>query len=92
MCVPASCSPVAAGATQSVAEFSGQYYSPSDLTMYMNQFDITGEPSVTLVGQNDASNPGIEAQMGMCAAAHAPRGAGRRLTSNVLALALQTSS
>lgn len=54
----------ASAVSQSVAEFSGQYYSPTDLATFLAKYNINNEPSVTLVGSNQASNPGIEAQMG----------------------------
>ena len=48
-------------ATQCVVEFEQQYYSPEDLNQF---FELTGLPlstPVTVVGPNDASNPGGEA-------------------------------
>jgi len=50
----------------SVAEFQAQYYSPSDLTEFFKQF-VTFAPKDSVVnkviGQNDGSNPGVEANL-----------------------------
>jgi hypothetical protein len=50
---------------QAVVEFEQQYYSPSDLDLF---FEVMGIPGVgtpvTVIGPNDASNPGGEANLG----------------------------
>lgn len=47
-------------ATQSVAEFEQQYYSPSDLEKFFILMGIPSAP-VTVVGPNNDTNPGGEA-------------------------------
>eukprot|EP01088_Endostelium_zonatum_P004963 TRINITY_DN1635_c0_g1_i2.p1 TRINITY_DN1635_c0_g1~~TRINITY_DN1635_c0_g1_i2.p1 ORF type:complete len:763 (-),score=189.59 TRINITY_DN1635_c0_g1_i2:19-2283(-) len=50
------------GGSQSVAEFLGQYYDPADLTLFFKAMGISPAP-VTLVGPNNASQPGGEASL-----------------------------
>eukprot|EP01128_Nolandella_sp_AFSM9_P003645 TRINITY_DN158_c0_g1_i1.p1 TRINITY_DN158_c0_g1~~TRINITY_DN158_c0_g1_i1.p1 ORF type:complete len:731 (-),score=198.61 TRINITY_DN158_c0_g1_i1:281-2452(-) len=50
--------------SQCVVEFEQQYYSPSDLTLFFDQMGVDGtETPVTVIGENDASNPGGEANL-----------------------------
>ena len=52
---------------QTVASFLGQYYAPSDLASFFTQFSKTEVGKTpTVVGPNDASNPGIEARYVSC--------------------------
>jgi tripeptidyl-peptidase-1 len=47
-----------------VAEFLGQYYSPSDLSSFFYQMGLTDLSStVTVIGPNNASLPGGEATL-----------------------------
>lgn len=48
---------------QSVAEFLGQYYSPSDLAAYLKNYDVSPITDVTVVGPNDAGDAGGEASL-----------------------------
>jgi len=50
------------GGSQAVVEFEQQYYSPSDLDMFLTAFGIPSVP-ITVVGPNDATNPGGEANL-----------------------------
>jgi len=47
---------------QGVAEFSGQYYSPNDQIAFARLMGLP-KTNVTLVGYNNASNPGIESTL-----------------------------
>lgn len=51
--------------SQAVAEFQGQYYSPSDLTSFFNKFVSNSKASKVFkdVGNNDPSSPGVEANL-----------------------------
>jgi len=51
--------------TQSVAEFEAQYYSPSDLDIYFERYDVKTSAKVKVAGSgiNNASEPGGEAQL-----------------------------
>eukprot|EP01095_Lingulamoeba_sp_RSL-Kostka_P008441 TRINITY_DN2823_c1_g1_i1.p1 TRINITY_DN2823_c1_g1~~TRINITY_DN2823_c1_g1_i1.p1 ORF type:complete len:709 (-),score=267.92 TRINITY_DN2823_c1_g1_i1:299-2425(-) len=49
--------------TQCVVEFEQQYYSPSDLTLFANQMGVAPVPPITVIGPNDLSNPGVEANL-----------------------------
>lgn len=50
---------------QAVAEFQDQYYSQTDLNQFFQQFVTFGKfnTSVKIVGYNDPTNPGIEANL-----------------------------
>ena len=49
---------------QTVAQFLGQYYSPSDLQSFFKQFSTSEEGKTpTEIGPNDSSNPGMEASL-----------------------------
>ena len=48
--------------SQSVAEFLGQFYSPSDLEAYLSHFHVA-TTNVTVVGPNDANDAGGEASL-----------------------------
>lgn len=50
---------------QAVAEFQGQYYSPSDLSQFFKEYvhDSTEDKVAKVVGQNDGSAPGVEASL-----------------------------
>jgi len=50
---------------QAVAQFLGQYYSPSDLESFFEQYytPAKGRAVHRVIGPNDASNPGIEASL-----------------------------
>eukprot|EP00010_Vexillifera_abyssalis_P007311 CAMPEP_0201546080 /NCGR_PEP_ID=MMETSP0173_2-20130828/2468_1 /ASSEMBLY_ACC=CAM_ASM_000268 /TAXON_ID=218659 /ORGANISM="Vexillifera sp., Strain DIVA3 564/2" /LENGTH=679 /DNA_ID=CAMNT_0047954667 /DNA_START=176 /DNA_END=2215 /DNA_ORIENTATION=- len=52
----------AAHTSQSIASFLGEYYSPSDLELFWNDFGVRPAP-VHLVGPNNPSNPGDEGQL-----------------------------
>ena len=55
---------IAQHGSQAVVEFEQQYYSPSDLQLFFDSFGIVGDVSaVKVVGPNDASNPGGEANL-----------------------------
>lgn len=56
-------SKIVEGNSQSVVEFSGQFYSPQDLQDYFQRNSVQTEAKVTVVGPNNASNPGGEAQL-----------------------------
>jgi len=49
--------------SQSVAEFLGQNYAPSDLLQFFNQANVLAPGKVELVGPNDPTNPGLEASL-----------------------------
>jgi len=50
--------------SQAVASFLEQYYSPKDLSAFFKKYDPASvSRNVTVVGPNDASNPGIEASL-----------------------------
>jgi tripeptidyl-peptidase-1 len=49
--------------TSSVVEFEEQYYSPSDLQMYLADNGIATAQNVTVIGPNDGSKPGGEANL-----------------------------
>jgi hypothetical protein len=46
-----------------VAQFLEQYYTPSDLTLFQQTFKLPVQAPVKVVGNNDASNPGVEAEL-----------------------------
>jgi len=48
---------------QSVASFLGQYYVPSDLEQFQTQNSLASAPVKKTIGPNNASKPGIEAQL-----------------------------
>lgn len=51
-------------ATQCVAEFEGEFFSPADLQAYHDRFGLPLDPSlVTVLGSNNASAPGGEATL-----------------------------
>eukprot|EP01127_Copromyxa_protea_P001572 TRINITY_DN11533_c0_g1_i1.p1 TRINITY_DN11533_c0_g1~~TRINITY_DN11533_c0_g1_i1.p1 ORF type:complete len:717 (+),score=180.81 TRINITY_DN11533_c0_g1_i1:33-2183(+) len=49
--------------TQCVVEFEQQYYSPTDLQQFFSEMGIPANATVTTIGDNDASNPGGEANL-----------------------------
>ena len=49
--------------SQSVSEFLGQYYSPEDLVTFFEMTGIRYPGSVELVGPNNGTQPGGEAQL-----------------------------
>ncbi|GAM27310.1 hypothetical protein SAMD00019534_104860, partial [Acytostelium subglobosum LB1] len=51
-------------ATQCVVEFEQQYYSPADLATFFDQMGLPQPTTpVSVIGYNDATNPGIEASL-----------------------------
>lgn len=48
---------------QGVAQFLGQFFTPSDLTDFQQQFSVPVQAVTKVYGPNDASNPGIEASL-----------------------------
>eukprot|EP01101_Sappina_pedata_P004078 TRINITY_DN1672_c0_g1_i1.p1 TRINITY_DN1672_c0_g1~~TRINITY_DN1672_c0_g1_i1.p1 ORF type:complete len:725 (+),score=304.26 TRINITY_DN1672_c0_g1_i1:48-2222(+) len=51
-------------ATQSVAEFEEQYYTPNDLVLFFQQMGLPDYSSlVSLIGPNDPTMPGLEANL-----------------------------
>lgn len=48
--------------SQSVAEFDGQFYSPSDLNKFTQLMGLPSSP-VVVVGSNDPTNPGVESTL-----------------------------
>ena len=48
---------------QAVASFLNQYFSPSDLTDFENEFSLPLVPIAYVQGPNDAAFPGIEASL-----------------------------
>lgn len=48
---------------QSVSQFLQQYYSPSDLQAFQQNFGVPVQPVAKEIGPNDASNPGVEANL-----------------------------
>eukprot|EP01119_Soliformovum_irregulare_P003789 TRINITY_DN14857_c0_g1_i1.p1 TRINITY_DN14857_c0_g1~~TRINITY_DN14857_c0_g1_i1.p1 ORF type:complete len:713 (-),score=198.18 TRINITY_DN14857_c0_g1_i1:20-2158(-) len=50
-------------ATQCVGEFEQQYYSPSDLEMFFEYTGIYNGAPVTVIGPNNITNPGGEANL-----------------------------
>ena len=51
------------GNLQSVAEFSGQFYSPNELTRFLDLYHVDATAKVTQNGPNDPSQVGIEATL-----------------------------
>ena len=49
--------------SQAVASFLKQYFSPSDLGQFQDQYNIPPNPIAKTEGENDPSNPGIEADL-----------------------------
>ena len=49
--------------TQAIASFLKQYFSPSDLAEFQSQYNIPSNPIAKTEGNNDASDPGIEADL-----------------------------
>ena len=49
--------------TQAVASFLKQYFSPSDLEKFQDENGIPSQPIAKTEGENDPSNPGIEADL-----------------------------
>eukprot|EP00761_Pharyngomonas_kirbyi_P008518 gb/GECH01008529.1/.p1 GENE.gb/GECH01008529.1/~~gb/GECH01008529.1/.p1 ORF type:complete len:600 (+),score=152.67 gb/GECH01008529.1/:1-1800(+) len=49
--------------SQAVASFLKQYYSPQDLSKFLERNGITPRHVDRVVGPNDASNPGVEASL-----------------------------
>ena len=49
--------------SQAVAGFLSQFFSPEDLKEFQQQFKLPLKPIVKIVGENDGSNQGIEANL-----------------------------
>eukprot|EP01113_Clastostelium_recurvatum_P024683 TRINITY_DN2946_c0_g1_i1.p1 TRINITY_DN2946_c0_g1~~TRINITY_DN2946_c0_g1_i1.p1 ORF type:complete len:771 (+),score=171.84 TRINITY_DN2946_c0_g1_i1:2082-4394(+) len=49
--------------SQSVVEFEQQYYSPSDLALFLQEMGLNTNVTVPVVGPNDETNPGGEANL-----------------------------
>lgn len=49
--------------SQAIAGFLKQYFDPSDLEQFQNQYSLPVRPITKVVGENDPSNPGIEAEL-----------------------------
>eukprot|EP00029_Vermamoeba_vermiformis_P010654 TRINITY_DN5658_c0_g1_i1.p1 TRINITY_DN5658_c0_g1~~TRINITY_DN5658_c0_g1_i1.p1 ORF type:complete len:720 (-),score=191.89 TRINITY_DN5658_c0_g1_i1:67-2226(-) len=49
--------------SQAVVEFEQQYYSPDDLQLFFDAMGIVNTAEVTVVGPNDITNPGVEANL-----------------------------
>lgn len=57
--------PATGNNTQAVAEFQGQYYSPSDLNQFFQQY-VPGQKNSSVagvIGPNNANAPGVEAEL-----------------------------
>lgn len=46
-----------------MAQFLEQYYTPSDLTLFQQTYNLPVQAPVKVVGHNDASSPGVEAEL-----------------------------
>ena len=46
-----------------MVEFEQQYYSPSDLTLFFQSVGLPSDTPVTVIGPNDETNPGGEANL-----------------------------
>jgi tripeptidyl-peptidase-1 len=56
--------PVNPNNQQSVAEFQGQFISQSDVCLFYQQFNLTGNCNIhRYIGKNDPTNPGIESSL-----------------------------
>ena len=51
------------GNSQAVASFLKQYFSPSDLSRFQEQYNIQSNPIAKTEGENDQNDPGIEADL-----------------------------
>lgn len=49
--------------SQAVASFLQQYYSPADLVLFQREYKLLPNPVGNVVGYNDPSSPGIEANL-----------------------------
>lgn len=49
--------------SQAVVEFEQQYYSPDDLQLFFDSMGIVNTAEVTVIGPNDITNPGVEANL-----------------------------
>ena len=49
--------------SQAVAAFLGQYFNPDDLSKFQEQYNIPKTPISKTEGENNPSNPGIEAEL-----------------------------
>ena len=49
--------------SQAIASFLKQYYSPKDLSHFQDKYDLPDKPITKVVGDNDASRPGVEADL-----------------------------
>ena len=49
--------------SQAVASFLGEYFSPKDLETFQSRFHLPIKPVVKVIGVNDPTNPGIEANL-----------------------------
>ncbi|ELR18532.1 sedolisinlike peptidase [Acanthamoeba castellanii str. Neff] len=54
---------VTTNVTQCVVEFEQQYYSPSDLTLFLEQTGLPTDTPVTVIGPNYPNQPGGEANL-----------------------------
>lgn len=61
--MPANIAGTASSNLQAVAEFLEQYYAPSDLTTFQQNFKLPKQAVTKVDGPNVASNPGIEASL-----------------------------
>ena len=49
--------------SQAVAGFVGEYFSPEDLALFQKKYNLPVKPIVKIVGKNNASVPGLEADL-----------------------------
>lgn len=49
--------------TQAVGEFEQQYYDEADLMLFFEEMGLPSDTPVTVVGPNNQSNPGVEANL-----------------------------
>jgi tripeptidyl-peptidase-1 len=61
--IPADVTGKAPGNLQATASFLEEYYSPHDLAGFQSSFGLKNEPVAKVIGPNDESNPGFEAQL-----------------------------
>jgi len=62
--IPADASVSNSSITQGVASFNGEYYNPGDVSQFLNSYNIPIS-AITVIGYNDADNPGGEATLDM---------------------------
>eukprot|EP00127_Corallochytrium_limacisporum_P000032 Clim_evm11s2 gene=Clim_evmTU11s2 len=49
--------------SQAIASFQGQFFSPNDLAEFQDTFDVIANPIATIEGENNSSEPGLEASL-----------------------------